>query len=336
MRGHWPNFENKLSEKAIVGSACNPKKVSIGITLWLLTARSHQMCGRILVLGCVFLVGIMQSGCIGLIVNTPAECKNAIPFTGVHDIFVWTKPAPKKVTTKAEFLKDWGNPDEIISTSENEETWIYKRKLWCGVMPVFLLPVPFLLPVCDGFDRIEFQGNEAKNLHTRHIATAGFVLIAGGGGTGGSDPDCRFPLHPNNGVDSDAANPTEQVGPQPKERGDSGQRIEKSLQPNLKWDAFPGLGEDVTYDLKIWRAKTGWSQLQQGSIVYERQGITQPSHQIEVPLELSTHYLWAVRAHFKLNDQIQITPWSHEIAAGAPDEPKYYHFWTPTSLELPQ
>jgi hypothetical protein len=156
MRGHWLNFE-----------------------------KSQQMCGRILVLCCIFFAAITQSGCIGLIVNTPAECKNAIPFTGVHDIFVWTKPSPEKVTTKAEFLKDWGKPDEIISTSETEETWIYKRKLWCGVMPVFLLPVPFLLPMCDGFDRIEFQGNEAKRLHTRHIAMAGFVIFAGGGAAGG-------------------------------------------------------------------------------------------------------------------------------------------------------
>lgn len=124
--------------------------------------------------------------------------------------------------------------------------------------------------------------------------------------------------------------------PQPKERVDLGQRIEKSLQPNLKWDAFPSLVKDVTYDLRIWRAETGLYQLQQGSVVYERQGITQPSHQIEKPLESSTHFLWAVRAHFKLNDQIQITPWSHEIAAGAPDEPRYYHFWTPTSIGLPQ
>ena len=108
------------------------------------------------------------------------------------------------------------------------------------------------------------------------------------------------------------------------------------IQPNLKWDAFPGIGEDVTYDLRIWRTKVGWRQVQQGSVVYERQGITQPSHQIEMPLEPSTHYLWAVRAHFKLNDQIQITPWSYEIAADAPDEPQYYHFWTPTALDLPQ
>jgi len=278
------------------------------------------MCRRILVPCCLFFAAITQSGCVGLIVNTPEECKNAIPFTGVHDIFVWTKPSPQKVTTKAEFVKDWGKPDEIISASENEDTWIYKRKLWCGVMPVFLLPVPLLLPMCDGFDRIEFQGDEAKRLHTRHIGMAGFVLPV----TAGSDPACRFPLHPKTSVASDVAKPAAQVVP-------SYRAYKAQIRPNLEWDAFSGLAEDVTYDLRIWRSKIGWRQVQQGSVVYERQGITQPSHQIEMTLEPSTHYLWAVRAHFKLNDQIQITPWSYEIAAGALDEPQYYHFWTPTS-----
>jgi hypothetical protein len=174
----------------------------------------------------------MQSGCAGLIVNTTAECKNEIPFIGVHDIFN-TKPAPQRGSIKAEFLKDWGNPDEIISTSENEETWIYNRKLWCGVMPVFLLPVPLLLPVCDGFDRIEFHGNEATNLHSRHIVSSG-VIFGIESTFEHSDPPCRYPLPPNFGVDFDATKPTEQVTPQPKEREDSEQRIEKSLQANLK------------------------------------------------------------------------------------------------------
>lgn len=34
----WPNFEDQQTEKAIVGSVCNPKIVSIEITLWLLLA----------------------------------------------------------------------------------------------------------------------------------------------------------------------------------------------------------------------------------------------------------------------------------------------------------
>jgi hypothetical protein len=34
----WPNFEDQQTEKAIVGSACNPKIGSIEITLWVLLA----------------------------------------------------------------------------------------------------------------------------------------------------------------------------------------------------------------------------------------------------------------------------------------------------------
>lgn len=169
------------------------------------------MCRRILVLCCIFLVAITQSGCFGLIVNTTAECKNETPYTGVHNIF-WTKSPPQKVTTKEEFLNDWGKPDEIISTSKSEETWIYGRKLWSGVIPILIiLPVPLILPVYDGFDRIEFHGNEAKNLHTRHIVAGGFYF--GAGAAAGSDPACRLPLPSNNGVESDAAKPAAQVVP---------------------------------------------------------------------------------------------------------------------------
>ena len=38
MRGHWLNFEDKQSQKSIMGNACNPKIVSIEITLLLLLA----------------------------------------------------------------------------------------------------------------------------------------------------------------------------------------------------------------------------------------------------------------------------------------------------------
>jgi len=127
-----------------------------------------------------------------------------------------------------------------------------------------------------------------------------------------------------------------QALPQPEVSVGPGQGIQESVQPMLKWDPFPGLGEDVTYDLTIWSAKTGLHQVQRGFIVYDRQGLTEPSHKIETALEPSTHYLWAVRAHFTRDGETQVTPWSHEIAAEASAEPRYYHFWTPTSLSLPK
>ena len=33
MRSRWSNIENKQSEQAITGGACNPKRVPIGLTL---------------------------------------------------------------------------------------------------------------------------------------------------------------------------------------------------------------------------------------------------------------------------------------------------------------
>ena len=101
--------------------------------------------------------------------------------------------------------------------------------VWCDTR---ILAASTVNTTCVGFDRIEFQGKEAKRLHTRHIAMAGLVIMAGpGAATGGSDPACRFPLPPNDVVDSDAAKPTAQVVPSYKAQ----------IQPNLKWDAFSGL-----------------------------------------------------------------------------------------------
>lgn len=107
-----------------------------------------------------------------------------------------------------------------------------------------------------------------------------------------------------------------------------------SLQPTLQWDRFPGPGEQVTYDVAVWRGGKGLREVQLGPIIYERQGLTELSHQIETALEPTTHYLWAVRAHFKLNDQIQMTDWIHEIDRGTSAQPRYCRFWTPSFLDL--
>lgn len=57
------------------------------------------------------------------------------------------------------------------------ETWIYNKKLWCGAVPVLILPIPLILPVCDGFDQIDFKENNAKNLYTKSIVWSGGLII---------------------------------------------------------------------------------------------------------------------------------------------------------------
>jgi len=180
--------------------------------------------GRLMLLICCGLFALTLSGCIGLIVNRPDECNNVTPFTGVHDVF---RKQPKEIeigpfgnvvpqrSSKNEFLKYWGKPDEIITTAENQETWLYNKRLWCGIIPVIILPIPLILPVCNGFDRIEFRGNEATRLRTKLIVSTVFVFILGGGSIIESDPGCPYPLYIDNNVDTDTIKPTTQATPKP-------------------------------------------------------------------------------------------------------------------------
>jgi hypothetical protein len=156
---------------------------------------------RILILCCVLCVSLMQSGCVGLIVGTTQECKREAPSTAIHDNSGESTSLPSAnptPSTKEEVREVWGKPGEIITVSENEETWIYKKSLWCGVIPVFFLPLPFILPVCEGFDKVDFRGNEATRIHTRQLDMYGLVvwlLPPGGfGGAGGGGEDCMYPL----------------------------------------------------------------------------------------------------------------------------------------------
>jgi hypothetical protein len=112
-----------------------------------------------------------------------------------------------------------------------------------------------------------------------------------------------------------------------------------SLQPTLKWEAFPGT--NVTYELKMWRS----GRLGPEAVVYSRANIEQDSHKLEVTLEPSTLYYWSVRAHFSENGRDRITDWSRRsvkhtlamkiltggIAALVPDpvDEGFYVFITP-------
>lgn len=90
-------------------------------------------------------------------------------------------------------MKAWGRPDRIEWAAGDCEIWVYDEKLWCGVIPIFVLPAPFLFPVCDGFERVEFKGDTARVLHIRRIVIAGF-FGSPGGAAAGVDTACRNPI----------------------------------------------------------------------------------------------------------------------------------------------
>jgi hypothetical protein len=126
------------------------------------------------------------SGCIGVAVAIPEECETS----NINMAWAATRIKPEKyahfvekniMPTKKDFLTERGEPNEVIPVSATEEMWIYKEEsLWCGIAPVVLVPVPFVLPVCDGFDRITFVNDNVTHLLMKRIGGGSFTLPVGG------------------------------------------------------------------------------------------------------------------------------------------------------------
>lgn len=118
-----------------------------------------------------------------------------------------------------------------------------------------------------------------------------------------------------------------------------------SLQPLLRWEAFPrakdrkadreGIVEqitEVTYDLRVWetphrdlpprehRSPKGVITYvlpeapgrfdEELNPIYVRTGLTTPSHRIDLPLKPATYYMWTIRARFLLKGEPRITEWA--------------------------
>ena len=97
-----------------------------------------------------------------------------------------------------------------------------------------------------------------------------------------------------------------------------------SLRPTIRWEPFPGRHEiplvggrpyvdvdparidDVTYDLRIWRARNDHPQ----ALVYERRGLADAVHPLDLDLDAATTYFWSVRARFRVDGLTRLTDWS--------------------------
>jgi len=133
-----------------------------------------------------FLLALILSGCFGGGVSYPIECISDYPLKN----YVYTKSAwgPLNIDnsryinpssnplTKADFLRDWGEPDEIVPISDDKEMWVYNRSEFCGIVPIYFIPIPLGLPVCAEFDHITFENDKAVHIHFRRITDAGAVI----------------------------------------------------------------------------------------------------------------------------------------------------------------
>jgi hypothetical protein len=114
-----------------------------------------------------------------------------------------------------------------------------------------------------------------------------------------------------------------------------------SPTPTLRWQRFPTADlqqqapelaaqlQRIRYDLVIARA----SNLSPEHIVYAREGLEQPSHTLEQPLEPGARYYWTVRARFELHGRERVTEWgstsSFARVRPAPPSAFAYRFQVP-------
>ena len=126
------------------------------------------------------LLALMLSGCFGGVATYPVECEFDYPIKN----YTYTKKdwAPCNGAevinfSKADFLSDWGAPDEVVQISANREMWIYKHgEEYCGVVLAVGVPIPLIFPSCKVFDHITFENDLAIHVHLRRMKEAGAVM----------------------------------------------------------------------------------------------------------------------------------------------------------------
>jgi hypothetical protein len=115
-----------------------------------------------------------------------------------------------------------------------------------------------------------------------------------------------------------------------------------SMRPTMKWETFPTQSDrevdkedvlsriqEITYDLRIWEVFNG----RPAGLVYEREGLPSAEHRLEIRLLPRTQYCWSIRARFKLNGQIRVTPWSFSHWPWPPNYKAEYGSWSPARPE---
>jgi len=149
----------------------------------------------------VALASSMTVGCVGLFVAYPTECSSDLPICDyIYEKNKWgptprpfrsrTPSVPNRLLPKDSFISKWGEPTERIQVSDYEEILIYKFDIWCGAVPIYILPVPLVAPACEGFDRITFKGDQATHIHFKRGNEGGFVLAPGFIGPVGRERPC--------------------------------------------------------------------------------------------------------------------------------------------------
>jgi len=129
---------------------------------------------RLIQIICCSLLVALLSGCIGLFVSHSEECTFQPPTLKKYDS---SREPVIEEWHKELFISEWGMPNEFLTSDKSEEVWVYKRRQWCGIEPVIILPIPLMLPLCTGYDQITFQGDKAISRQARVIIEDGLFFV---------------------------------------------------------------------------------------------------------------------------------------------------------------
>ena len=156
MRGCWRSLENKQSEKAIVGNACNPKIGSINITLVLLTV-----------------IAFLNYGCMNWVVHRKATPSKETPVasgpntTKVRELTVSAQPTVSnpQVPVMILYSERVTGPEEVVVAYEQRaymEQWnplIIPAALSVLALTPILLAISYILgsPEKPSDDYLKFR-----------------------------------------------------------------------------------------------------------------------------------------------------------------------------------
>jgi len=136
-----------------------------------------------------------------------------------------------------------------------------------------------------------------------------------------------FPAKAGHPAREDSASTVLGIEPESPAAGRKWRRVD-SLQPELRWEAFPRPADqlaapeemarvrEVTYDIVV--AEAFGPRV--GAVVYRRERIAQTAHKLETPLVERRHYYWSVRARFTLEGNEHVTEWGRIRVANDPFE----------------
>jgi len=132
----------------------------------------------------LLLLATLLSGCVGFVIETPSDknIENPVPRNSkqiINDTQYnrWAcQPTPGSTPSakKSDYLAIWGEPKKK-SVTDKGETWSYGEDgRWCGFW-IFaaVAPIPFVLPICETFDHVEFENDIAVRSASRRMVGTG-------------------------------------------------------------------------------------------------------------------------------------------------------------------